>query len=358
MVDIVNEFSPDFVSPPGDTLLEALEDRGMSQAELAIRMGRPPKTINGIIKGNQAITPETAIQLERVLGIRAVVWANLEGSYRAHLAKEEEKQELATHLEWLKEIPVAAMANLGWVERHKNKTDQLQEMLSYFGIATPLQWNGYVASLDIAFRKAKKEGDPAAVVAWLRKGELLSQGIECEPYDAGAFSENLQIVRGLTTNSAEVFQGQATELCRLSGVVLCFVPQLPKTRASGAARWLTPEKASIQLSLRYKTDDQLWFSFFHEAGHLLLHSKKKIFVDEDAKGFGLEREADAYAADTLIPPSEIASFASQAKPTKARIHRFASELGIAPGIVVGRLQHEGLLPFSHCNDLKRKLRWK
>ena len=76
-------WQPDWSVPPGDVLLEALEERSMTQAELAGRMGRPLKTINEIVKANAAITPDTAIQLERALGVSAQFWNGLEANYRA-----------------------------------------------------------------------------------------------------------------------------------------------------------------------------------------------------------------------------------------------------------------------------------
>lgn len=131
---------------------------------------------------------------------------------------------------------------------------------------------------------------------------------------------------------------------------------LDAAQASGATSWLTPTKAVILLSLRYKSDDHLWFSFFHEAGHILLHGKKDIFI-EDNNVSGKEEEANRYASEFLIPGQKLRSFLSIANLSKESICGFATELGIAPGIVVGRLQHDGLLPAAHCNGLKTRLTW-
>jgi Zn-dependent peptidase ImmA (M78 family) len=134
------------------------------------------------------------------------------------------------------------------------------------------------------------------------------------------------------------------------------VPEIPKIRASGATWWINANKAVIQLSLRYKTDDQLWFSFFHEAGHILLHGKKEIFIEDDGDNVK-EDAADKFASDFLIPVKEYDRFIRSGKYGKAAIKQFAGELGIAPGIVVGRLQHDGRLSHSCCNDLKKKCEW-
>jgi HTH-type transcriptional regulator / antitoxin HigA len=148
------------------------------------------------------------------------------------------------------------------------------------------------------------------------------------------------------------------ELCAQAGVAIVFVPALPKTGVSGATRWLNPNKALIQLSLRYKTDDHLWFTFFHEAGHILLHGKKELFIEgnnglDDVK----EGEANEFAQIELIPRKSLAAFLEKKPYSKTAIQRFSREIGIAPGIVVGQLQHTGMLPRSYCNDLKQSYKW-
>lgn len=112
-----NKYSPDIAIPPGVTLLEVLEELGMTQAELAERTARPTKTINEIIKGKAAITPETALQLETVLKVPARFWNNLEMNYRETLARIEEREVLQEQLEWLKGVPVNSMARFGWIKK-------------------------------------------------------------------------------------------------------------------------------------------------------------------------------------------------------------------------------------------------
>lgn len=361
MSDVIqNQYTPDYVSPPGETLEEILEEREMSQAELALRMGRPRKTISEIINGHAAITPETALQLERVLGIPARFWNNLERNYREALARQEEQERLYKQVAWLDQIPVKDMINKKWILFYQDKVEQLREVLNFFGVASPERWQTVWGSAQVYFRKSLAfQSDKSAVAAWLCRGEIEAAQISCAIYNPSRFREVLQQVRALTIEPQEVFQFEMVRLCAGAGVAVVFVPELPKTRTSGATRWLKPDKALIQLSLRHKTDDHFWFSFFHEAGHILRHGKRSVFLEfkenqEDEE----EKEANKFAADLLIPPAEWERFlASSQKRTKAGIRQLASEIGIAPGIVVGRLQHEEELLPSHCNDLKRRLEW-
>lgn len=353
-----NQFLPDYAVPPGETLLETIEALGMSQADLAGRTGRPRKTINEIIKGKTAITPETALQLERVLGVPAGFWNNLERNYQETTARINERKNLQKHLDVLQKIPVASLVKSGWIKLFSDRVQQLQEVLNFFGVAAPELLSEKLLGRQVAYRKsAIFQSDPGAVASWLRMGELLAQKIQCNPYDAATFKNLLVRIRALTVEPPEVFHKEIVRMCSETGVAVVLVPELPKIRASGATWWLTPVKAVIQLSLRYKTNDQLWFSFFHEAGHILLHGKKDVFIEGDGDNHK-EHEADRFASELLIPEKLFREFILNHRCSKVEIKRFAAELGIAPGIVVGRLQHDGKLSYMNCNDLKCRLAWK
>lgn len=354
-----NQYVPDVVSPPGETLEEVLEMRGMSQADLADRTGRPKKTINEIVRGKAAITPETAIQFEKVLGIPASFWMTREQNYREALARQREIEALEAQSDWLKNVPYRAMAKLGWIALHKEKSLQLDEVLRFFGVASPTSLEGIWSATALAFRQSRTfRSEPGAVSAWLRKGELQAAQLECDEYDEHSFRAALGQIRSLTREMHRENAPTLQSLCSASGVAVVFVPEIPGTSIWGATRWLGPTRALIQLSLRYKTDDHLWFTFFHEAAHILLHGKREVFVEEERiEENDKEAEADAFARDCLIPPAQYRIFCRRGSFSCAAAGRFAHELGIASGIVVGRLQHDGYLSRSHCNDLKRNVDW-
>ena len=355
-----NQYRPDSVTPPGETLLEILEEKDMSQAELAERTGRPKKTINEIIKGKTAITPETAIQFEHVLGTPASFWNNRERIYREWLALQEERKALAEHLPWMKKFPIRAMIKLGWMSDYDNPIDQLEALLRFFGIASPMQWQTIWQGAQVSYRQSPTfAADPAAVSAWLRKGEIEAHKIKCQPYNEEHFRESLRQIRALTNEPPEVFTKELPRLCAQAGAAAVFVPEIPGTRTCGATRWLSPVKAMMMLSLRYKTDDQLCFTFFHEAAHILLHGKRVVFVEGDAlvneECRHQEEEADSFAAEFLIPSEKLRHFHPQgAHFSHDDILAFARQVGIAPGIVVGRLQHDGLIPRENFNKLKAR----
>ena len=355
-----NEYQPDYEVLPGDVLAYELELRGMIQQELAKRTGLTPKHIVSIIKGKSTITSETAIKFERALGMPADYWLNLESQYQEFQARVAEEVQLDKDLDFLKKIPVNPMAKFGWIKKFTDKKEQLVEVLRFLGIASVDQWDDVWPSLKIAYRKHEThEVYPEAVSAWLRQGELEASAIQCNKYDKANFRSALDAVRGLTTEPPEVFVPAMQKLCAAAGVAVVFVPSLPKTCVSGATRWVSANKAVIQISLRYKTDDHLWFTFFHEAGHILLHGKKELFL-EGTNGLDVEKENEAniFAENELIPKKEFSQFIDNGAFTKASIREFANSIGIAPGIIVGNLQHnKKLLRPDFCNDLKQRFEW-
>jgi addiction module HigA family antidote len=355
-------YQPDFVLPPGDTILELLEERGMTQYQLAQRMGQSIKTINEVIHGKMLLTAEIAWQLEKALGTPARLWLKLEHYYREHLDRRAADKTLQAQQGWLSHFPINSMQAWGWLPTDVNGTGLLVALLQFFGIAEPASWEDTWSSCLVNYRKTNAyESCDYALSVWLRQGEIQAQDIQCATYNETRFKELLKDeIRALTCQSPKLFQSQLVALCASVGVAVVFVPQIEGARVSGATRWLTKDKALIQLSLRYKINDHFWFTFFHEAGHIVCHGKQEVFIDTRSEGSDAkEDEANQFAADMLIPPQKYAAFMrSNSRMSKAVVRQFAQEIGIAPGIVVGRLQHDGYLPYSHLNGLKEKFEWE
>jgi Zn-dependent peptidase ImmA (M78 family)/plasmid maintenance system antidote protein VapI len=354
-----NQFKPDYAVPPGVTLKEVLDDQNMSQSDLAIRCGLTDKTISQIINVGAPITVDTAEKFELVLGIPASFWNRRELAYREAITKAEEAAKLEADFAWLKEVPVKELIDRGYIEPTNDKAQLVRRTLQFFAVSSVAAWRQLVNSPAMRFRGgAVHNRKPGYVAAWRRMGIIQARDIETQPFDAQEFRKVLKAIRRLTTESSDVWQAEVVRLCAAAGVAVVFTKEIPGASVSGATRWLSKDKALIQLSLKYKSDDQLWFTFFHEAGHLLLHSKKQVFIDyaynEDDEE---EREANQFARDSLIPPSHVDRLPHIAR-SREQVVEFAKFLGVSPGVVVGRLQHDGLLYPSAFNDLKRKFVWR
>ena len=350
----------DLPIPPGDVLEEELEALGMTQKELAARLGRPAQAINEIINAKKAITPDTAIGLEKVLGIDAQFWNGLETDYRMVLARNRERDTLTANLDHLSNYPVREMVKRGWLESGQDKLGKLESLLTFLGVADA-EPRVYQEAAGFRITEAAQQHiSPGALAVWLRKGELDAEKVNTADYDEESFKKALLRIKSMTGDRPEEFVPEMQSLCAEAGIAFCMVPELPKSGANGATRWLTDQKAMIQMSIRGKWADIFWFTFFHEACHLLKHrTQRRIVIDglDDPEMAGIEAEADRFARDSLISPEDWAQFCERGHFTSASVREFAHSVGIAPFIVVGRLQKEQLIPYSRLADLKLRYQW-
>lgn len=352
----------DILSPPGDTLEELLDDRGMTQAQLAERTDLTPKTINLIIKGKAPITPETAIALERVFGVPAAFWNTREAQYRDTLARRAEAE--AVDKGWQALFPVASMVKAGFFPHPgQGAVERTRALLDYFGIGSPAAFGNVWMNPAgaAAFRRSlATTSQPYAIAAWLRAGEKEAESREnVASYTHEAFDAALAEARTLTNETPEAFLPRLETAFARAGVVFVMTPEVKGAPICGATRWLTPDRALVQISLRYKTNDHFWFTVFHESGHVRKHGKKDVFLEDcgDDEDAAKEAEADRFAQDWLIPRPAWNAFVATGNFYEPGVTAFARAQGIAPGIVVGRLQHDDLLDFRFLNHLKQRFVW-
>lgn len=329
----------------------------MTQREFALRAGLSAKHLNQLVKGTVSLSPDVAERLESVTGIKARFWNRLEADYQSTKKRLREARDPALFEIWCKSLPVKELIRRGQVpEEPSDKASRWDQMLAFFGVSSLDAWAELYEKPAAAFRQTKAfEAKVGAVAAWLRLGEVAAQAIACDPFDKRRLQAELPQLRSLTVLPPEQFESELVKRCARNGVAVVFVKEITGSRACGATRWVSPHKAIVQLSLRYKTDDQFWFTVFHELGHVLMHGKQDVLV-EASRISGAEEpreaEADRFARDLLIPPNVAQRLDSLR--SLASVRSFAREIGIAPGIVVGRLHHEKKWPHSWGNDLKRR----
>ncbi|MEO5716633.1 MAG: HigA family addiction module antitoxin [Luteolibacter sp.] len=345
--------SPAYATPPGETLLETIQALCMSQVELESRTGINKKTINRIIKGKEPITQKTALAFEKVLKVPAHFWLNMDNRYRQHLARLAEAETMSQHAEWAKNFPYARFVKLGFVSPATTAGAKVACLLEYFGVSQPKGWQEMYAGmeLELSYRMSPKAAEKlGALSGWLRQGEIQADAVACADFDEARFLQALETIRGFTTQEPKVFVPKMKQLCADAGVVYLLVPELPGLGISGVMRWYRG-KPVIQQSLLFKSNDHFWFTFFHEAKHVLQKRKKDIFlegVNAEHEDQQREKEANNFAGNHLIPDAEWEHFATEeTERESAEIKAFANRIRIHPGIVVGRMMREKLLDYSH-----------
>jgi HTH-type transcriptional regulator/antitoxin HigA len=361
-MNLRNPYEPSYVEPPGATVQEYLDTLQISARELARRCGRSPKLISEIISGKAALEPETILQLARVLELDASVWMNMEAQYRLYLARLEEDKELAVHIRWAQSFPLKELGSRGYVSQTSDAATQVRQLLKFFGAGTVEACRRqFTDTLTVAYRHSPSfESNKECLLSWLRIGEIKADRIRCADFDRGAFVETLREIRLLTTSRIEEFLPKIQERCATAGVAFVVERPFEQVALSGISRWLSGKKALIQQTLRHLSNDHFWFTFFHECAHLLLHSRKVLFIDAKGRGSAdpeLEAEANDWAANFLVPQASMARFITRFSYKDSEVIRFAEEQGVAPGIIVGQLQHRKVIRFNQMNHLRQRYEW-
>lgn len=347
-----------FLSKPGDTIVDTIEHLKMSQVELAERMGRTPSKINDLISGKEPITINTALQLEKVLNIDVDFWLKRESTYRERLARIEDHEKMQCWIPWAQLHPIKELKKYGFIKSANSEVDTVKDLLLFYGVVSPKQWEIlYIPqNASASFRKSETfETTAAGIASWLRMGELQMKKLKLPEYNRDVFKKSIAIVRDLAVHQPADFAKQLQKQCAKGGVAVVYTQALPKAPISGAARWIAGNPL-IQLTDRYKINDRFWFTFFHEAGHILLHGKKDVFledVDNREQSQEKEEEANSFAARFLLPDNFIEDLSNPV--TEENIKYIAGRYNMHPGIVVGRLQKMELLNYSVGNRFKEKL---
>lgn len=337
--------------------------RGLSLEELANDIDLPERNIEALLAGHVAIDVDLAERLSSALGSSSSFWINRERQYRDDVERLHSTIQINDNFDaaWARTFPVKDMRRFGWLPANTNHRNAVDALRRFFELDTPASWAARfeTAAAAAAFRTSPTfASNPASVAAWLRWAEIQSARIACAPWNPEVLVTLLPEMRKLTRrNHPRRFVAPLRELCSRAGVALVIAPAPQGCRASGATRFVSDEKALIVLSLRYKSDDHFWFTFFHEIGHLLMHGKEALFLEDGSEVGGEEEiEANAFAEKTLIPDDYQADLAALRTGTEA-ITRFSVRVGVSSGIVVGQLQHSGRLQRNQMNHLKRRYDW-
>ncbi len=347
-----NQYFPQSRPHPGITLAEKLDEMGMGPKEFSVRTGKPEKTIIAILNGESSITADMAVQFENVLRIPAHFWLNSQKNYDEYKAREKSQEILVQSAEWMSWFPVSDMIKKGWLREVKAPVEKAQELLAFFGFSSPDVWEKYYygQQLKVAFRiSLAHTKEPHALSAWLRRGDLQAADLHAPDYDEKKFKANLEQIKSLMATHPADFFNQLQRCCLEAGVKVVHTPCLPKAPISGSTRWLNEGNPLIQLSGRYKRNDSFWFTFFHEAGHILLHGKKEIFlesVDYSDKDLAKEAEADHFAVKWTFSEQQEEELLQFFQITEDDIVRFAQKWNTHPAMIIGRLQKKGLIHYA------------
>lgn len=333
----------DFAPRPGRILQRELDERSLSQAQLAARTGLSTKHINLVIKGTAPLSPDVAVMLEQVLGIPAEIWSRLEASFQTHQARLQRREGLADFVDWAAGFPRQILVERGVIAKTDAGSDLAGKLLDFFGVVSKKAFEKTWLEPQASYRRSQLHAIDANLTAlWLRLSELHAAELidDAPAYDAEKLRLAAEAIPKLTIEPIATAFREAQALLLSAGVVLVFVPEVPNTRISGVSRWISGTPM-IAVTSRYKSLDGLWFTILHEVAHILLHPKRSTFVDDgfkaDDNADSQEVAANSFASARLIPIAF--NKALEAATTPDDIRTIARELEVSPSVVAGQWAH-------------------
>lgn len=343
---------------PGEYIREELDARGWSQLDLADILGRPPQAVNEIINGKRSITPDTARALGEAFGTSAQMWMNLESAYQlARLdASERGVQRKAKLYQF---APVSELQKRGWIEKTSNLDVLETQILNFYSIK---RLDEPIKFLHAARKSTDYGSLTIAQRAWLCRVKRMAKAVQVQAtFTSGKTQALLARLSKLKAEPEEA--RHVAKVLASFGVRFLVLEPLASSRIDGVCLWLSPREPVIALSLRYDRIDWFWHTLMHECKHMINGDGLEAptvdtqLVGSDAQPQAeknpTEVEADRFAASFLIDPTELAAFIGRVHPlySRTKIVGFAKRIGVHPGIVVGQLQHQGRIPYSHSRNM-------
>jgi HTH-type transcriptional regulator / antitoxin HigA len=345
--------APARVPPPGRILTRELDARGWTQRDLAEITGRPIQTINEIVQAKKQITPETALELAEAFGTSAEFWTNLEIGYRLHQArKEKQEHEIGRKSKLYSLAPISELVKRGWIPVTDSLEALEKEVCDFFGIDSIDE----SPKLAINFRCALERSPEAiAQLAWAKQVERIVSQQTVGPFDRECLQASIPEILACAEHLEDV--RKVPEVLRSLGVYFAIVPHLSKTYLDGAAFYLDGHPV-VALTLRYDRIDSFWFTLMHELGHIVAGHQGSYL--DDLANLALtdeEAEANQLAANWLIDPLALEGFVMKNRPRFSRklIENFASSQKRHPGIILGRLHNDYLVPHKNLRALLVKV---
>jgi HTH-type transcriptional regulator/antitoxin HigA len=343
---------PDYTVTTGDFITEWMDDNGINAAELARRLGATRKHVSELLSGKAPLSHPLALAFERVTGVPARIWNQYESGYRTDLARHDETGELDRQYERAKTFPLKYLRQWGHITAAAtDRAGTVRQLLAVLGVASFAAFDDTWSHGNVAYRRAAVgRDDTPALATWLALAERHHDGLRVvSPFDRAGLESLLPRLRTLTAADPNTAIGEAVTCLHDAGVMVCFIPAVPGLDIDGATRWVN-RRPVIQLSLRGKTDDQFWFTLFHELGHVLLHGDKDLYLlgaQTEA-----ETQANAFATEMLIPAAYLDRLPR--RRDIGAVEALARELGIGPSLVLGQAQRlTGDFTWGH--RIKRKL---
>lgn len=355
------EYRQSIAFHPGEYIRELIEEMELTQCEFAKRLNISAKVLSEFLNCKIPMNKDIAESLASMMGTSVSVWLNLQLAYDAAILENKIDTEIKADETILNVLDYSYFVKLGVVCRACKKEEKIRELRKYFAVSSLSMLNN--KDFLVNFRAAElNEGNKSVICAnaWVQTAINMARSVETKIYNPKKLRLMLPEFRSMTLQQADKFVPKMREILVDCGVVLILLPNIKNSGIHGAVKWLNSDKVMLAINTCDVYADIFWFSFFHELCHVFQHKISKTFIaakentEIESVDMKLEEEADLFAVRSLISKDEYNEFISNSIFTRENILAFAVKIGIHPGIVVGRLQHDRLINFRAFNDLRIK----
>lgn len=353
--------SRDLIIHPGETIADVLEDRGITQAELATRTGVTAAYVSNVIAGKKDISANFALALEYALGVPKSFWLNLQANYDAELLESSQEQTISTEERSVREEladVVKYLRQKGKMPVGERKDASILSLRKALGMSDISKLGDIVPAG--AFRMSSNQNvNPYVLGAWIRLCQMESTGRIIEKqYDASRTNDLIGDIKKIMINREANIQVDLRNVMRAYGIDFSVVKNFWGAPVQG---YISRKKDGIYqmvLTIRGSYADIFWFSLFHEIGHIVNGdiAKDAKFLD-DGSDEAKERAADLFARENLLDSDDYGQFIKQNDFSIESITRFAASQNVMPYIVIGRLQKEKYLRYDQYSRYKLRYKW-
>lgn len=344
---------------PGFYIEEIIEELEMTQEEFAKRLDVSAKTISKLVNAQIPLSDDIASKISIMLGISVETLMNLQKTYDLKVLEIEKAQKLNTQKEVVKEIDYNYFVENKILAVAKSIEEKIENLCSYLRVSdlTLLKKPDLLASFRTSVQTVTEKNIINSNV-WLQTAINFGLNKTVDSFDEKKLKAAIPEIRSMTLMDPKDFLPQLEKIFRECGVAFVLLPSLKNCGVNGVVKWYG-DKVVLAINDRNSYADTFWFSLFHEIGHILQQKKKKVIINDKAlsqTGEDLEKEADQFARDVLLPQDEYEAFLNCGPNgiTYNRICFFAQRMGIHPGIIIGRLQHDGHIRFSRFTEKRVK----
>lgn len=349
--------SEEFLVPTGRIIKEYITEYGISQKELSKRIGLSEKHISHLLNGDSRLTEDVAIKLEKIIpDVPASYWINMEAKYQEYIARQKEEKRIEN--ENLEEIAKRFKFNevfkgLGW-----NLKKQAIEMLKLLKISDFSNFESAYENLAVNF--FEDGGEKEAIAIWINlcesEVEIQNNDLSNIIYDEKNLISSLSLFKKIAYNiNIEQSLISCKKLLNKLGIYFVVCEAITNCKVRGVLTTYNNHPA-IYISKRFKTHDHIWFAIMHEIAHLIKHYNKNtinVSYENDERSTDIkEVEANTFSRDFWINKEEYNNFVNEKDFSEEKIRKFAKKQNILDGIVVARLQHDGLLERDKLNYKK------